>query len=102
MSLWGIIVAAGLITFAIRLSFIVALERWNIPEWFRRALRFVPAAVLTAILVPELVSWNGSMDLSWRNPQIFAGLAAALVAWRTRSILFTIAVGLAAFVLLLQ
>jgi branched-subunit amino acid transport protein len=100
VSLWILILAAGLITYAIRLSFILILERVTIPDWFRRSLRYVPAAVLSAILVPELSSWNGKMDLSWNNPQIFAGLVASIVAWRTRNVVFTLLSGLACFLLL--
>jgi branched-subunit amino acid transport protein len=100
MKLWGVIFAAGAITFSIRLSFIFILERVTIPDWFKRSLRYVPAAVLSAILVPELTNWNGKMDLTWQNPQIFAGLLAILVAWRTRNVVFTLASGLACFFLL--
>jgi len=100
MKLWILILAAGLVTFAIRLVFILAYEHLSIPDWFRRGLRFVPAAVLTAILVPDLSTWNGQLNLTWKNPQLLAGIAAMLVAWRTRNVALTLAVGLAVFFLL--
>jgi branched-subunit amino acid transport protein len=100
MRIWGIMLAAGLITFAIRMSFIFIFERLTIPEWFIRSLQYVPAAVLSAILVPELVQWNGKFDPTWNNPQIVAGLLAILVAWRTRSIIYTLLSGLVCFFLL--
>jgi branched-subunit amino acid transport protein len=100
MRLWLIIIAAGAITFAIRLSFIWLLSRWQLPDWFRTALKYVPPAVLSAILVPELVNWNGMADFSWHNPQILAGLLAALVAWRTRSVFLSLAAGIAVFFVL--
>jgi branched-subunit amino acid transport protein len=92
--------AAGLLTFATRLSFIVMLDKLTVPDWFRRSLRFVPAAVLSAIILPGLVLRNDVLDISWRNPQLLAGLLAILVAWRTRNTLLTILVGMAAFFLL--
>jgi branched-subunit amino acid transport protein len=100
MKLWILILAAGLVTFAIRLVFILAYERLPIPDWFRRGLRFVPAAVLTAILVPDLSTWNGQLNLTWKNPQLLAGIAAMLVAWRPRNVALTLVVGLAVFFLL--
>lgn len=100
MTLWIIIIGAGIITFLIRLSFILLLEKWNIPEWFRRSLRFVPPAVLSAILVPELAIWDGRLNFTWQNPQILAGVLAILVAWRTRSVLLTLAIGLAGYFLM--
>jgi branched-subunit amino acid transport protein len=100
MKIWALILAAGVITFSIRLSFIFIFERWPIPEWFRRSLRYVPAAVLSAILVPELTTWDGKINLSWGNPQIISGLVAIIIAWRTRNILLTLGSGLACFFLL--
>jgi len=95
MSLWLVILLAGLLTFGTRLSFIFLLDRIKVPNWFRRGLRFVPAAVLSAIILPELASRNAVLDISLRNPQLYAGVLAVLVAWRTKNVLLTIIVGMA-------
>ncbi len=100
MSLWLIILLAGLVTFATRLSFIYLLGRIDMPDWFRRSLRFVPVAVLSAITLPELAEHNGVVLFSWRNPQLFAGLAAVLVAWRTKNVILTLLAGVAALLAL--
>jgi branched-subunit amino acid transport protein len=98
MNLWVVMIIGGLLTFATRLSFIFLLDRIQVPDWFRRSLRFVPAAVLSAIILPELTSPNGTLFLSWRNPQLLAGAVAILVAWKTRNVLLTILAGMAALV----
>ena len=98
MNIWIVMVMGGLLTFGTRLSFIFLLDRINVPGWFRRGLRFVPVAVLSAIILPELTSPNGTLFLSWRNPQLLAGLVAVLVAWKTKNVLLTILAGLAALV----
>jgi branched-subunit amino acid transport protein len=95
MTAWLTIFAAGLITYATRLSFILLFERMEIPAWLRRSLRFVPAAVLSAIFVPELVLQNGSLALTPANPRLLAGIVAILVAWRTKNILLTLVSGIA-------
>ncbi len=100
MNPWLTMALAGLLTYAIRLSFIVLLERLAMPDWFQRALRFVPAAVLSAIIVPGLFDRSGAIDFSPRNPQVWAGVLAIAVAWRTRSVFVTIAVGIAALLVL--
>jgi branched-subunit amino acid transport protein len=87
---------AGLVTFAIRLSFIALLGRVEVPPLFTRALRFVPAAVLSAIIFPELVVRGGAVDVSPSNPRLLAGLVAAGVALKTRSVALTIAGGMGA------
>ena len=99
MNIWLIMLIAGLFTFATRLSFILLFDRIKVPEWFRRGLRFVPVAVLSAIILPELTSPNGSLFLSWRNPQLLAGMVAILVAWRTKNVVLTIATGMGALLI---
>jgi branched-subunit amino acid transport protein len=42
MNVWLVLLFGGLVTYAIRLSFIVLLERWQMPPIVQRALRFVP------------------------------------------------------------
>ena len=95
LALWLTMAGAGAVTFALRLSFIALLGRIEIPLVFGRALRFVPAAVLTAVVIPLLFYENGALEASLGNERLLAGLVAALIAWRTRSVLFTLAGGMA-------
>ena len=99
-TLWLAMIGLGLLTFLTRLSFIALLHRWQAPLIVRRALRFVPVAVLTAIIIPELVLPNGVLDIQPANPRLLAGLLAAFVAWKTRNVIWTILAGMAFFWLL--
>jgi branched-subunit amino acid transport protein len=96
MSLWPTILLAGLATYAIRLSFIQLFADREIPPFILKALRFVPPAVLTAIIAPELLIQDGSLSLDLANGRLVAGLIAILVAWRTKNVVLTILVGMAA------
>ncbi len=96
MSIWLVLLIGGLLTYATRLSFILLLEKVQTPEWFKRGLRFVPLAVLSALILPELALPGGSLQLTWRNPQLLAGLVAIVVAWKTKNVLLTIAAGMVA------
>ena len=93
---WMLVTIAGmgLITYSIRLSLFLLPERVILPPWLLRALRYVPAAVLSAIISPELLQPGGALDLSLGNDRLLAGLAAMLIAWRTRNVFLTVAVGL--------
>jgi branched-subunit amino acid transport protein len=95
LALWLTIAGAGAVTFALRLSFIALVGRMGTPHFFGRALRFVPAAVLTAVVIPLLFYDNGALEVSLGNERLLAGLVAALIAWRTRSVLFTLGGGMA-------
>jgi branched-subunit amino acid transport protein len=99
--LWLIILAAGVGTYAIRLSFIALFGLFDeVPERVEQALRFVPAAVLSALVVPQLLYTDSAVSLSLDNIRLFAGALAALVAWRTEDILATLIVGMGAMWLL--
>ena len=98
--IWIVMLSIGALTFLTRLSFIYLLEKWQSPEMVTRALRFVPVAVLTAIFVPEIALSNGELALSLGNLRLLAGLIAVLVAWRTKSAMWTIGVGMLSFWLL--
>ena len=95
LALWMTIAGAGAVTFALRLSFIALVGRMGTPLYLGRALRFVPAAVLTAVVIPLLFYDNGALEVSLGNERLLAGLVAALIAWRTRSVLFTLGGGMA-------
>ena len=96
LTLWLTILGAGVVTFGLRLSFVVLLGRVEVPAYLVKALRFVPAAVLTAVVIPLLFYSNGSLDVSLGNDRLLAGMVAALVAWRTKSVVFTLGAGMAA------
>ncbi len=100
MSLWLVMVVAGLITFGIRLSFIAAEGRVQLPGWFRGMLPFVPVATLAAIIAPDLAMPGGTFDVSLGNPRLLAGVVAAVIAALTRNVLLTIAVGFGVLLLI--
>jgi len=99
-SFWFIMAAVGLLTFLTRLSFILLQDRWQPPALVTRGLRFVPVAVLTAIFIPEILLVENQISFSLSNLRLLAGIIAILVAYKTKSALWTIAVGMGAFWLL--
>jgi branched-subunit amino acid transport protein len=96
MSIWLVFILGGALTYAIRLSFILLIGRKSVPPVIGQLLRFIPPAVLTAIIFPELFINQGQLNLSLGNSRLLAGVLAVLVAWRTRSPVLTIVVGMIA------
>lgn len=94
MTLWLTIIIIGLFTYAIRLSFIVLFGQMKVPAGVHQALRFVPPAVLSAIIFPELLLRDGALALSLGNPRLIAGILAVVVAWRTKNAFLTIGLGM--------
>jgi len=100
MNIWLTFLLGGALTFGMRFSFIYLFGKFEIPEMVHRALRFVPPAVLSAIVFPELLIQSGQIKVTWTNFHLLAGIAAIIVAWKTKNTLLTILFGMAVLLLL--
>ncbi len=96
-SLWLVIVGMGAITYGMRSGSLLLAERLPRWAWLSSFLRFVPIAVLSAIVALETAFPNGALDLSpVSNHRLLAAALSIMVAWRTKRMLPTILVGMAA------
>jgi len=93
MTMWGVVVAAGVATFAMRFVFIGLFGTFQVPPWLERGLRYIPPAVLAAITVPAVFAPGANLDLV--DPFVPAAIIGGLAAWRTKSIGAAIVIGLA-------
>jgi len=100
LKLWTVIVVVGALNYLSRLSFIAFFASREMPPLLARALKFVPSAMLVALVVPMVLSPSGAGMLAGVNPRIPAAVVAAVVAYFTRSTLWTLAVGMVALWLL--
>ena len=98
--LWVSIIIIGLLTLGIRLSFMLFMGKTRIVPMVQQALRFVPVAVLSALIAPALFLPGGVLNLSLGNIRLIAGIVAILVAWRTKNVLLTIVIGMACLLIL--
>lgn len=98
MMLWLTVFGMGFISWALRASMIAGLGDRELPEWLKRALPFAPPAVLTAIIITQVLKGaaNTSLELSFGNERIYAWLIAAGVAWKTKHVVATLVAGMAA------
>jgi hypothetical protein len=96
MTLWAAAAASGLLAAALRVAF-VAGNRMVVPRWFDRAAGLVGPAFTAAVVAAWAFTAGGSPTLGVES----VGFAVALpVALRTRSMLWTLTVGVAATSLL--
>lgn len=93
---WMLIVLVGIGTYALRLSFI-HLRGWadEFPVVVEQSLTYLPEAVLAAFIFPALFTLNGTV-VGMVNSRVLAASLAVVVAWRTRSMLATIVIGIGA------
>lgn len=93
----GLILGMFIITFSIRFVMFAIAGKITFPHWLAIALKFVPPAVLTAIIVPSIVMPNGYIDVSLHNNYLIAGIAAIAIAFKTKNLLTTISLGMCIF-----
>jgi branched-subunit amino acid transport protein len=95
LTIWLLIFAVGAITYTARLSFIALFARRDMPPLLAEALKHVPVAMLTAIVVPAVVFIApGMLRLDPGNAKLIAALVAGGVAWWKQSAVLTIVVGM--------
>lgn len=99
---WLLLIAAALGTFALRFSFLALLEKVDMAPWFQRALKYVPPAVMGALVASTLLVADDQLTLHWQNPKLLAAIAAAAVGYFARSLLWTILTGLLVLYVLTQ
>ena len=88
---WATIFIIGGATFLFRASFLL-LFSGQMPARIKRALHYVPVAVLPGLIVSAVIG-KGGTELDIR---ILAAVVGALVAWRTRSVAAAMVLGMAA------
>ncbi|MFI4887143.1 MAG: AzlD domain-containing protein [Burkholderiales bacterium] len=93
LKLWSVVAIVGLLNYLSRLSFIALFSKRHVPPLLARAFRYVPAAMLTALVLPMVVAAPGQ-DTWIALPKIIAAAIAGVVAFCTRSTLKTLGAGM--------
>ena len=94
MNYLAIIVGGFVVTFLERYPMLALAGRLRLPDAATRALKYVPPAVLAAIIIPDVFLRDGAPAISADNARLIAAVAATLVSLRTKNLLLTIVVGM--------
>ncbi|MGB1682217.1 MAG: AzlD domain-containing protein [Acidimicrobiales bacterium] len=86
MTLWLTIIAAGVVTYLTRASFIAAGDRVKLPVSVERSLNHVGPAAFAAIAAPALLGGDQFAEFGDDIPRLIAVSVAGLVIWRTRNV----------------
>ena len=93
LTLWAVIVIVGALNYLSRLSFIAFFAQRRMPPMLARALRYVPSAMLTALVLPMIVAGSPSVA-TLASPRVIAALVAGVVGYLTRNTLATMSAGM--------
>ncbi len=87
-----VLLASSVVTWLLRVGFIVIVPARRLPEGFRRVLDHAAVAALAALLATALAHDSGAAWLLTPSPVHVAVVAAGLVAWRTGRMGLTVVV----------
>jgi branched-subunit amino acid transport protein len=95
-----LVAGMAMVTFGIRYVLFPLAGRIHFSDNLKRALGYVPPAVLTAIIVPAALLPDGqTLDLSWTNPYLAGAVITAVIGRLSKNLLITIVGGMAGFAL---
>lgn len=92
-----LVLCMGAVTYLPRWVPLIFLSRRRLPGWVRQWLDFIPAAVLSALILPALVTAGEPRHLALFQPALLVSIPTLIFAWKTRSLAGTVVVGMALF-----
>jgi branched-subunit amino acid transport protein len=92
-----LITGMAIVTFLIRYPVLALSGKFKLSESFLQILRYVPPAVLTAIVVPAVLMPEDQLLLSYANARLVGAIAAVAIGLWQKNLLLTIVVGMAVF-----
>ena len=97
--LWtlGVVLGLTVVTVVSRSFFFISSRAWQLPNWAQRGLQYAPIAALAAVVVPEIVTQQGELVRTWQDARLYAAAVGVAVYFWRRSVLLTIALGMAAY-----
>lgn len=98
--LFAVFLAMGAVTYLPRLLPLLLLSQRGLPPRVLRFLEFIPVAVLAAFVVPLVLAPEGPLSLSLQNQTLLVSAPTVAAALKTRSLIVTVVVGVAAMMVL--
>lgn len=92
-----LIVGMGLVTYIPRWIPLFFLTRKSLPPLIVEWLDLIPAAILSALLLPALVTSGEPLQFSLCLPQLWVAVPTLLFSLRTRSLGGTVVLGMLLF-----
>jgi branched-subunit amino acid transport protein len=87
----------GLVTYIPRWAPLFALSQRTLPHWLEEWLDLIPSAILSALILPALVTAGEPRQLTFWSNDLIAAVPVFLFALRTRSLGGTVILGMALY-----
>jgi branched chain amino acid efflux pump len=89
-----LLLAMGLVTYLPRWLPLFFLSDRKLPNWFVEWLDLIPAAILSALLIPELVVTGEARHLDLFTPELLVAIPTFIFASFTKSLGGTVVIGM--------
>jgi branched-subunit amino acid transport protein len=93
----AVIIGLALMTVLARGFFLFSGKSWSLPHWAQRGLQYAPIAALSAVVVPEVVVFQGQLVDTWRDARLYAAAIGALFYFWRRDVLLTVVAGMVVY-----
>lgn len=93
MSILLVCLGMGAVTYAPRVLPLLLFAGKEMPNWLKEALKFVPVAMLSALVAKDVFFKDDALFMSLSNPKILAFVLVAIVAAKFKSIPISLVVG---------
>ena len=91
---WIIIISSGISTFISRFSFFFLPNKFFLPKWAVNLLSYVPTAVLSSIIISNVMLDTSGDIFIYFNEKLYASIIAILISLIFNNIFLTILVGM--------
>ncbi|MFO7995879.1 MAG: AzlD domain-containing protein [Dehalococcoidia bacterium] len=92
-----IVLGMGLVTYLTRWIPFLALARRNLPGWLVQGLDLIPVAILSALLMPLLITTDDPRRIELLRPELVVAIPTFLFALKTKSLSGTVVLGMLLF-----
>lgn len=92
-----LLLAMGLVTYLPRWLPLFVLSDRKLPDWLVEWLDMIPVAILSALLIPELVITGEPRHLDLLTPELLVAIPTFMFAYFTKSLGGTVIVGMALY-----
>ncbi|AGL01018.1 AzlD domain-containing protein [Desulfoscipio gibsoniae] len=99
-SIWIMIIGVSLVSILPRILPVALFSRYEFPKPLKRWLSFVAPAVLGALTALSILAPEGDINISIHNRYIWAFIPTLLVAIKTRSLFYSLLVGIVTMALI--
>jgi len=96
----SIIIGMGIVTYIPRWLPLFFLSRRRLPPWLVLWLDFIPAAILSALILPAILTAGTPRQFEWNRLDLWVAIPTLIFALRTRSLAGTVIIGMGLYCLL--